>query len=240
MEQIINNNQLIENENAFYTVTMRGLVAFPDMVMHFDVARKKTIQSIESAITEGNGRLFLVAQKEAYIDNPAVSDLYKTGVVAEIRQVLRLPDNIMKVLVKGIYKARLLSFNDDGETLVSEVKRISSHSRAKYDETEIKALMRVIKNTFEKYASFFPKMPKELALSVLTQEDPEKLFELIVFNCGIGYKEKQELLEENNLINRLSMLVAYLSNENNVLEVEEEIHEHTRENIDKNQRDYFL
>lgn len=240
MEEIINNNQLIENENAFYTVTMRGLVAFPDMVMTFDVARKKTVKSIESAIAERNGRLFLIAQKDAFTDNPEVSDLYKTGVVAEIKQVLRLPDNIMKVLVKGIYKARLISFNDDDETLVSEVKRIPSRSRAKYDETEIKALMRVTKKTFEKYSSFFPKMPKELALSVLTQEDPEKLFELIAFNCGIGYKEKQKLLEENNLIHRLSMLVSYLSNENNVLEVEEEIHEQTRENMDKNQRDYFL
>ncbi|MCM1358369.1 MAG: LON peptidase substrate-binding domain-containing protein, partial [Prevotella sp.] len=144
MKQIINNNQSIEKDNAFYTVTMRGLVAFPDMIMHFDVARKKTIKSIESAMAEGNGRLFLITQKDPYTDNPEISDLYKTGVVAEIKQVLRLPDNIMKVLVKGVYKANLLGFNDDGETLVSEVKRVSSHSKQKYDETEIEALMRVI------------------------------------------------------------------------------------------------
>ncbi|MCM1314784.1 MAG: endopeptidase La [Alistipes senegalensis] len=240
MKQIINNNQSIEKDNAFYTVTMRGLVAFPDMIMHFDVARKKTIKSIESAMAEGNGRLFLITQKDPYTDNPEISDLYKTGVVAEIKQVLRLPDNIMKVLVKGVYKANLLGFNDDGETLVSEVKRVSSHSKQKYDETEIEALMRVIKNNFEKYASFFQKMPKELEVSVLTQEDPEKLFELIVFNCGIGYREKQKLLEENNLIKRLSMLVSYLAAENNVLEVEEEIHEHTRDSLDKSQREYYL
>ena len=240
MEEIINNNEINERDNVFYTVTMRGLVAFPDMVMHFDVARKKTIKSIEYALTKGNGKLFLIAQKEAYIDNPEVSDLYKIGVVAEIKQVLKLPENIMKVLVKGIYKARILNVNDDGETLVSEVKRVPSYSKAKIDENEIKALMRTAKNAFEKYVTFFPKMPKELAVSVLTQENPEKLFEMITFNCNIGYKEKQELLEENNLAHRLAMLVAYLSAENDVLEIEQDIHEQTRENMDKNQREYFL
>lgn len=239
MEKINRNNEIIERDNVFYTVTMRGLVAFPDMVMHFDVAREKSIKSIRYAL-EGNGKIFLVAQKEAYMDNPESSDLYKTGVVAEIKQVLRLPDNIMKVLVKGVYKARLVEFIDDGEKIMSVVKRLPSHSRAKLDPTDTEALMRSVKSAFEKYSSFFPKMPQELIMSVMTQEKPEKLFELIVFNCTIGYRDKQELLEEPNLLNRLSMLVAFLTSENEILEIEQEINEQTHENMDKNQKEYYL
>lgn len=239
MEKINRNNEIIESDNVFYTVTMRGLVAFPDMVMHFDVAREKSIKSIRYAL-EGNGKIFLVAQKESYMDNPESSDLYKTGVVAEIKQVLKLPDNIMKVLVKGVYKARLVEFIDDGEKIMSVVKRLPSHSRAKLDPTDTEALMRSVKSAFEKYSSFFPKMPPELIMSVMTQEKPEKLFELIVFNCTIGYRDKQELLEEPNLLNRLSMLVAFLTSENEILEIEQEINEQTHENMDKNQKEYYL
>ncbi|MDE6035848.1 MAG: endopeptidase La [Ruminococcus sp.] len=239
MEKIISNKERIDNENTFYTIAMRGVVVFPDMVTHFDVAREKTVKSVESAISDGNNRLFLVTQKEN-TDNPDISDLYKTGVVAEIKQVLRLQNDLMKVLVKGIYKAKLIDFHDDGETYVSEIKRIPAQSRQKYDDTEIQALVRVTKDTFERYATYFPKMPKELEMSVMMQEEPEKLFEEIVFNCGIKFKDKQKMLEENSLLNRLSMLITCLSNENEVLEVEEEIHERTRQNMDKNQKEYFL
>lgn len=239
MEQIVKNNEINESDNVFYTVTMRGLVAFPDMVMHFDVAREKSIQSIKNAL-EGNGKIFLVAQHEAYVDNPEASDLYKIGVVAEIKQVLKLPDKIMKVLVKGLYKARLVNLIDDGEKIMSVVKRLPSHSRAKTDSNDTEALMRSVKSAFERYSSFFPKMPQELVLSVMTQEKPEKLFDLIVFNCTIGYREKQELLEESNILKRLTMLVTFLSSENEVLEIEQEINEQTQENMDKNQKEYFL
>lgn len=239
MKQIAENNTINENDNIFNTVTMRGMVAFPNMVMHFDVAREKSIKAIKNALEE-NGKIFLITQKEIYVDNPKISDLYKIGVVAEIKQVLRLPDNVMKVLVKGLYKARIIDLADNGETILSAVKRIPSHSRAKLDPTDTEALMRSAKNAFEKYASFFPKMPQELIASVITQEKPEKLFELITFNCNIGYREKQELLEEPNILNRLSMLIAFINSENEILEVEYEINEITQENMDKNQKEYYL
>lgn len=239
MEQLTKNNEINENNNVFYTVTMRGLVAFPKMVMHFDVAREKSVKAIEYAL-KGNGKLFLVTQHEAYTDNPETSDLYKVGVVAEIRQVLRLPDNVMKVLVEGVYKARLLKLNDDGEVITSEVKRLPSYSRAKYDEAEAEALMRTVKESFEKYSSFFPKMPKELIMSIMTQSSPVKLFELVAFNCTMNYKSKQKLLEETNIINRLAMLVAFLASEIEILDIEQSINEQTQESIDKSQREYYL
>ena len=238
MEQIIKSDK-IEESNILYTVAMRGLVAFPKMVMHFDVSRSKSVSAIERSLKEG-GKLFLVTQHEAYIENPKASDLYKVGVVAEIKQVLKLPDNIMKVLVEGVYKANLVHLIDDGSVLKAEVKRTPTYSRAKYDEVEAEALMRSVKDVFERYASFFPKMPKELLTSIMTQDSPIKLFETVTFNCNLNYRDKQTLLEETNVINKLSVLFACLTSEVEILELENLINEQTKNSIDKGQREFYL
>ncbi len=239
MEHTIKSSKNNENANVFYTVAMRGLVAFPKMVLHFDVARDKTIAAIEKAL-KNNEKIFLVAQHEAYVENPKASDLYKVGVVAEIKQVLKLPENIMKVLVEGVYRANLVRLTDDGETLRAEVKRTPTYSRAKIDEVEAEALMRSIKDIFERYAQFLPRMPKELITSVMTQDDPIKLFEAIAFNCNLNYRDKQTLLEESNVLNKLSILFACLSSEVEIMELESLINEQTRNNIDKGQKEYYL
>ena len=239
MEQTIKSDKNIEESNILYTVAMRGLVAFPKMVMHFDVSRSKSMSAVERSLKEG-GKLFLVTQHEAYIDNPKASDLYKVGVVAEIKQVLKLPDNIMKVLVEGVYKANLVRLIDDGEVLKAEVKRTPTYSRAKFDDVEAEALIRSIKDVFERYASFFPKMPKELLNSIMTQDSPVKLFETVTFNCNLNYRDKQTLLEETNIINKLSVLFACLTSEVEILELENLINEQTKNSIDKGQREFYL
>ncbi|MDE5584271.1 MAG: endopeptidase La [Ruminococcus sp.] len=239
MENFTVSDEVTENKNTFYTVTMRGLVAFPNMVMHFDVIREKTVNSIEKAV-KGDGKIFLVAQKEANKENPKANDLYKTGVVAQIKQVLKLTDDVMKVLVQGVYKAKLINFTDDGENLISEVKRIPSYSRAKYNETEMEALMRSVKKTFEEYSVFFPKMPKDFMASVILQTNPVKLFELITFNCNFDYTDKQMLLEESSIFNKLGGLLACLATECELLEIEHDIHEQTRNIVERNQREYYL
>lgn len=239
MEQTIKSDKNTEKDNIFYTVAMRGLVAFPKMVMHFDVSREKSVKAIERAL-KGDGKLFLVTQHEAYVDDPKSSDLYKVGVVAEIKQVLKLPDNIMKVLVEGVYKANLVRLIDDGEALRAEVKRSPAYSRAKYDEVEAEALMRSVKDVFERYSSFFPRMPKELLTSVMTQDSPVKLFEAVTFNCNLNYRDKQTLLEESNIINKLSVLFACLTSEVEILELENLINEQTKNSIDKGQKEYYL
>lgn len=239
MEQTIKSDKHTENSNILYTVAMRGLVAFPKMVMHFDVSREKSVKAIERALKNG-GKLFLVTQHEAYVDTPKASDLYKVGVVAEIKQILRLPDNIMKVLVEGVYKANLVRLIDEGDALKAEIKRMPTYSRAKYDEVEAEALMRSVKDVFERYSSFFPRMPRELISSVMMQDSPVKLFEAVTFNCNLNYRDKQTLLEETNIINKLSVLFACLSSEIEILELENLINEQTRNSIDKGQKEYFL
>jgi ATP-dependent Lon protease len=239
MEQIIKSDKNTENGTVIYTVAMRGLVAFPKMVMHFDVSRDKSVKAIERALKDG-GKLFLVTQHEAYVDDPKASDLYKVGVVVDIKQVLKLPDNIMKVLVEGVYKANLVRLIDDGDALRAEVKRTPTYSRTKVDEVEAEALMRSVKDVFERYSSFFPRMPKELLTSVMTQDSPVKLFETVTFNCSLNYRDKQTLLEESNIINKLSVLFACLTSEVEILELENLINEQTKNSIDKGQREYYL
>ncbi|NLT09868.1 MAG: endopeptidase La [Ruminococcus sp.] len=239
MEQTIKSDKNTEKDNIFYTVAMRGLVAFPKMVMHFDVSREKSVKAIERALKD-DGKLFLVTQHEAYVDDPKSSDLYKVGVVAEIKQVLKLPDNIMKVLVEGVYKANLVRLIDDGEALRAEVKRSPAYSRAKFDDVEAEALMRSVKDVFERYSSYFPRMPKELLTSVMTQDSPVKLFEAVTFNCNLNYRDKQTLLEESNIINKLSVLFACLTSEVEILELENLINEQTKNSIDKGQKEFYL
>ena len=239
LEQIVKSSKNAENDNIFYAIAMRGMVAFPKMVLHFDVSRDKSCKAIEHAVKEGK-KLFLVTQHEAYVDNPKASDLYKVGVVAEIKQVLKMPDHIMKVLVEGVYRANLVRLIDDGSVLKAEVKRTPTYSRSKYDEVEAQALVRSVKDVFERYSSFFPKMPKELFVSVMSQDNPVKLFEAVTFNCALNYRDKQTLLEESNIINKLSVLFACLTSETEILELENLINEQTKNSIDKGQREYYL
>lgn len=239
MEQTIKSSKNTENSNIFYAVAMRGLVAFPKMVMHFDVARDKTVSAVEKSLKE-SGKLFLITQHETYVENPKASDLYKVGVVAEIKQVLRLPHNEVKVLVEGIYKANLVRLIDEGDVLRAEIKRVPTYSRSKYDLTEAEALMRSVKDAFERYTSFFPRMPHELLNGIMTQEDPIRLFEAVTFNSSLNYRDKQTLLEESNILNKLSVLYACLASEIEILELESFISEQTRNSIDKGQKEYYL
>ncbi|MDY4413848.1 MAG: endopeptidase La [Ruminococcus sp.] len=227
-------------KNTFYTIAMRGMVAFPKMVMHFDVARKKTTEAVERAIKSGS-KIFLVAQNDISVDEPERKDLYNIGVVAEIRQVLKMPDShIMKVLIEGMYRAEIVDFEDDGEVMSAKVKRLPNYSKTTPDHCETEALMRSLKDEFERYSSYFERMPKELITSVLCEESPIKLFEEIAFNCNLEYRDKQMLLEESSIIGKLSILLASLSNENEILEIENQINQQTKENIDKGQKEYFL
>ena len=124
------------------------------------------------------------------------------------------------------------------EALMAEVKRTPTYSRAKYDEVEAEALIRSVKDVFERYASFFPRMPKELLTNIMTQDSPIKLYEAVTFNCNLNYRDKQTLLEETNIINKLSVLFACLSSEVEILELENLINEQTKNSIDKGQKEY--
>ncbi|MBR6760949.1 MAG: endopeptidase La [Oscillospiraceae bacterium] len=221
------------------TVALRGVVAFPNMVLHFDVAREMSKNAIEEALAEDR-KIFLVAQKKLGTEKPKRKDLYRIGVVAEIRQVLRNGE-VMRVLVEGLYRARVLDLQmNDKPYLETQVKRMAVSRRHKADEIEMDAMMRSLRDVFQRYASFFPKMPKELIESLMAAETPFELFESIAFNVQLDYTDRQQLLEENDLFLRMTMLYAMLVREIEVLEVEREIHSQVQESLDKGQREYYL
>lgn len=221
-------------------LAMRDLVVFPHMVMHFDVARPKSINSLKTALSTDR-MIFLVTQKDVMVENPEFADLYKTGVVAEIKQIIKTPDNITRVLVEGLYRAKISElYKDDKDYLTAQIYEINDTVKAQFDEVEVEALVRVVKQSFEKYASLLPRMPRELYSSVMGETQTDKLFESIVFNINLITEDKQDLLEANNYIDRLLLLNDMLTKEYEVLSVAKEIQQQVNENVDKNQRDYYL
>ena len=234
MEEVLN-----EEKVYIPAVAMRGLVCFPRQIMHFDVAREVSVKAVEHSL-KNKRIIFLTAQKDVYTENPGANDVYKIGVVAEIRQTLKTPDNVMRVLVEGIYRAKMTEMIQEDGMLKCAVRKLSDYSRYKPEPVENTAIMRSIKDIFERYSNLVPKMPRELVASIMCQEDPYKLFENIAYNINLDYYEKQMLLEESNIMKRLGMLFGSLVKEVEVLELEKEIQDEVRENIDHHQREYYL
>ncbi len=221
------------------TVPMRGTVAFPHMVMHFDIARDMSKKAVEEAL-KGDRRLFLTAQRDVFIEEPKPMDLHDIGVVAEIRQTLKTPDDTIRILVEGKYRAKIKAVEYRDGMVYTEIRKIPLNTREDIDEAEMSAMVRALKDIYERYSKLFPRMPKEVMVSVMCQDDPMGLYEAIVFNTMLDYKDKQMLLEEGSLYGRLEMLCYILHREVQVLELEKEIQERTQENIDHGQREYFL
>ncbi len=220
-------------------IPLRGTVAFPHMIMHFDVAREMSVKAIEEAL-HGERRVFLVAQEDVFDETPESSDLFEVGVVAEIRQTIKSQDDAVRVLIEGLYRAKFKKMKYQGGMLVAEVRRLPLNSREDYDSLKMDALMRAVKGTYQEYAELFPKMPREILITVMCQSDPMKFYEEIVFNTMLEYKDKQLLLEEGKISERLKMLNDMLARETMVLSMEKEIHDKTQESIDQGQKEYFL
>lgn len=221
------------------TLAMRGLVLFEGMTLHFDVGRKRSIAALKDALAKDK-KVFIVAQKDFVSEDPVEKELYSYGVVATIKQMLRGQEDVIRVLVEGEYRAKIVECQSRSpffEMLV-EPAPMSKRTGVAQDETE--AMLRVLKGVFEQYSEFMPRMSNELMLDILSEEDPRKLFDEIAFNVMLQYEDKQELLECSNLYRRLNLLAQMLQHEVEVLSLEHEIYDQVREQIDKNQRDYFL
>lgn len=220
-------------------LAMRGLVVFPNVVMHFDVSREKSEMALKSALSD-NKLIFLTAQKDDAVEDPAIQDLYQVGVVAEIRQTLKGADNIIRVLVEGKYRAKLLDIVQKEPYLVANVKEFPEVKNIHTEDVEIEAVMRAIKQSFYQYCIVMPRMPKELVESVMREENPFNLFDVLASNIPLVVEDKEMLLEESHIISRLGMLLAMISREVEVLDIERSIQERVREQLDSTQREYYL
>ncbi len=232
-----------ENYGIYPVIPLRGVVAFPKMVVHFDVLREKSVNAVKEALSKDR-KIFIVTQRDVFAEDIKKENLYSIGVLAEIRQVLRTPDDMLRVLVEGISKAKLVELDDSEDTenpyCEAAIKEINSNRRCKASAAEIEAMTRSVRDAFENYSELLPRMPRELAASILCQDDPEKLFENIVFNADFQFADKQILLEQNDIMSRLASLLSVLVKETEVLEIESDIHSQVKDSINKNQRDMIL
>ncbi len=219
-------------------ISLRGLVVFPAMVLHFDVGRERSVKALKAA-AEGSGRIFLVAQKDASLTEPELSDIYEVGVIAEVRQILTTPDGSTRVLVEGLSRARRVKPVSGKEYLQFEVKDLPNRGAALSDSTA-EAAVRALKNVFAEYAQVSPRMPRELFEGIMSEENCSELFEKVVFNVVLRVEDKQTLLETNGLLRRVMTLISMLENEIEIIETEIDIQEQVKEQVDKNQRDYYL
>ena len=221
------------------TLALRGLVIYPGMILHFDVGREKSILALKAA-SDGDKKIFLVTQKDIGMAEPDPEDVYKVGVVAEVRQLLKTPDDVTRVLVEGIYKAKVVDVIDTEPYFQFKVKEFADSEYKEKDSNAIIASVRTLKNIFEKYGYVSPKMPKELLNAVLAEDDWKKIFDSIVFNIMLPVEEKQKLLEITSPVEKLDYLIQVLSDEVSILMLEKEIHEQVKGRLEKNQRDYYL
>lgn len=223
-------------------IALRGLVLYPKMVLHFDIGRSKSIKALKDAM-ENDRKVFLITQRDIREDDPSINDLHNIGVVGEVRQIIRGSrgeNGAVRVMVEGVYRAKIDNIAASEPYLLADVRRVDMREvRGKQRET-CQALMRLVKDSFEEYCYLSTKVPKELVLTAIVEEDPNQLAEYIAGNIPISIEDKQSILEENSVAARLEYLMKVLKSENELLGIEREIHDKVREQIDKNQRDYYL
>ena len=222
------------NTQIMPAISLRGLVVFPSMVLHFDVGRERSVNALKAA-ADNDGKIFLVAQKDASLSEPTLNDIYEVGVIAEIRQLLTTPDGSTRVLVEGLTRARRIKHIHRKEYLEFEVKELSARGAALSDSTAA-AAKRALKRAFEEYAAHSPLMPRELYEQIITEEDCSAFFDKVVFNIPLKPEDKQLLLETNGLLARIKLLISMLNTEVEILKTEMDIEEQVREHTERNQR----
>ena len=221
-------------------VALRGLVIFPQMTMHFDVGRQKSIKAIKTAM-EQKKNIFLSTQIDMECDDPRISDLYRIGVVCEIKQVVKLPGtDALRIVVDGLYRAELISINSANPFLSAIVSKVESKKVQRDDLIYEQALVRRLAAIFEEYSYLLPKMPPDVIIGVAVRKETNELTDYILSNIPLEYTLKQALLEELDPIKRAERLCAVLSREKELLKIEEEISEKVQQQIDENQKEYYL
>jgi len=230
------------NEGSYVRLpllAMRGMVLFPQTVLHFDVGREKSIYALNEAMNNEDRLIFLTAQKDIREEDPAQDGVYDIGVVGEVKQIIKSQSHL-RVLVEGRYRAKVLELTDRGAFFEAFVEEHPLKVTKNVSKKMTDALMRTIKDLFQEYSAMSPRMSKDLMLNTMACEDPILLSEYIAANIPIHTDDKQMILEESGVTRRLRMLVRILEEENDILSLEHEIHEKVRGQIDANQREYYL
>ena len=215
---------------------LRGVIVFPNMVMHLDVGRERSVNALEQAMMEDN-KILLVSQKEARIDEPAPEDLYTMGTIAQIKQLLKLPGGTIRVLVEGLARARINKYLSNDPFFQVEVEEIEEVEKK---SVEVEALMRSVIYQFEQYIKLSKKIPPDTLVTVTSLEEPGRMADLIASNLMLKIQQKQEILEATTPLKRLEKLSEILAHEMEILEIERKINLRVRKQMEKTQKEYYL
>lgn len=220
-------------------IALRGTAILPGMIVHFDVSRERSVKAIEAAMLNDQ-KIFLVTQKDPEVETPEISDLYHVGTSAYIKQVVKLPKNLLRVLVEGTERAELLRFSQEAPFLESEISVLSAEDEEEYPPAVREAMCRSLRELFQQFAGESGKVSRELVNQILSIENLEELVEQISVNLSLSYQNRQKLLEAVSLRDRYELLGAILTNEIEVVEIGKDLQKKIKARIDKNQREYIL
>lgn len=218
-------------------VALRGMTILPAMIVHFDISREMSVKAVEQAMLKDQ-KLFVVTQKDPEVSEPVLDDLYRIGTIVEIKQVIKMPKNILRVLAEGIQRAELVDIDDNPEYLDADILTFAEEDVMEPNEKE--ALLRSMKETFERYCGVNGKVSKELISQIMELTDLEKATAQIAMNIPLFYEQKQKVLEAVELKERCELLCSIMENEIQIMQIKIEIQEKVKERIDKNQREYIM
>ena len=220
-------------------VALRGMVILPGMIAHFDISREKSIGAVEQCMMSDQ-RIFLVAQRDVQQEDPDTGDLYHIGVIAEVKQVIKLQNNIVRILAEGMERAELSGFTRTDVYLEAEIVRFDEEVNEGLSEDAKTAMVRSIHETYTRYQTVNPRAGKELLRQVCAITDLERLLDQIANNLPVAYEQKQRLLEAVSLTERYEVLLALLLQEIEITAIKNEFQARVKERVDKNQKEYLL
>lgn len=221
------------------TVALRGLTILPGMVAHFDVSREKSIKAVEEAMMDEQ-EIFLLTQKNPEEEEPTAENLYSIGLVAEIKQVIKMPNDLVRVLVEGIERAELNCFTETEEYLLAEVIRFTEDGLEDIPENAREAMIRCLEEKYEQFCTYNSKNGKEAAKPIQEIHELDRLIDTIANSIPIGYEEKQRILEAVTITERYEVLMAILLREIDIATIRNDLAMKIKSKVEKNQREYIL
>ena len=221
------------------TVALRGLTILPGMVAHFDVSREKSIKAVEEAMMDEQ-EIFLLTQKNPEEEEPTAENLYSIGIVAEIKQVIKMPNDLVRVLVEGIERAELNCFTETEEYLLAEVIRFTEDGLEDIPENAREAMIRCLEEKYEQFCTYNSKNGKEAAKPIQEIHELDRLIDTIANSIPIGYEEKQRILEAVTITERYEVLMAILLREIDIATIRNDLAMKIKSKVEKNQREYIL
>nr|WP_043112126.1 endopeptidase La [Solimonas flava] len=228
-----------QTERTAPVLPLRDVVVFPHMAIPLFVGREKSIKALSAAMQDDK-RILLVAQRTADTDEPGADDLYRVGTLASILQMLKLPDGTVKVLVEGVHRARISNFDLSGAFVTAECQQLPDDKLATTDDKEVDAATRSLLAQFEAYAKLNKKIPAELLPSLASMDSPGRLADTIAAHLNLKLEDKQEVLEIDDAKARLEHVMRQLESEIDVLQIEKKIRTRVKQQMEKNQREYYL